>query len=220
MSNNKEQIDIRRLTLKNGLSYPNDRELIMLILGSGTKNMPIEYMAGEILKVICANNPEKWVEEMQRIGGVGASKALAVAAALELGRRLNRNPQAVVNKPHDVIPFIKHYAMQSSEHFVSVTVNGAKEILAIRVLCVGSGNMAVLKPSEIFSEAIQERASGIILCHNHPGGNPNPSQEDLDTTKGICRAASVLGLAVLDHIIITKNNYFSFLEHGLLPVNE
>ncbi|WP_147613110.1 JAB domain-containing protein [Treponema pectinovorum] len=220
MSKNKEQIDIRRLTKKNGLSYPNDKELIMLILGSGTKKMPVEYMSEEMLKVICAYNPEQWVEQFQIIEGVGLSKALSVAAALELGRRHNRNPQAVVDKPMDVVPFIKHYAMRPSEHFVCVTVNGAKEILNIRVLCIGAGNMAVLKPSEIFSEALKEHASGIILSHNHPGGCPEPSREDVSTTRSLCKAANILGLAVLDHIIITKNSYFSFLEHGLLPPNE
>jgi len=220
MSNNKEQIDMRRLTLKNGLSYPNDKELIMLILGSGTKKMPIEFMAEEILNTICSTNPENYVEQLQKIEGVGLSKALSIAAALELGKRHNRNPQAMVDSPKDVIPYIKHYAMQNVEHFIAVTVNGAKEILNIRVLCVGSGNMAILKPGEIFSDALQEHASGIILSHNHPGGYPHPSEQDLRTTQHICKAADILGLAVLDHIIITKNSYFSFLEHGLLPTDK
>lgn len=213
----KETIDIRRLTLKNGMSYPNDKELIMLILGSGTKNMPIEYMSEKILKALCSTNPDDWVEKLCEIEGVGKSKALAVAAALELGRRHNRNPQAVVNKPVDILPFIKHYAMQSAEHFVCVTVNGAKEILSIRVLCIGTGNMAVLKPCEIFCEAIKEHASGIVLCHNHPGGNPSPSDADIQTTDELFNASALLGITLLDHIIITKNSYFSFLEHAMLP---
>lgn len=216
----KEKIDLRRLTLKNGLSYPDDRELIMLILGSGTKKMPIEIMAEKILKTLMATNPEHWVEKLCFIEGIGKSKALAIAAALELGRRMNRNPQAVVTKPVDVIPFIKQYAIQQSEHFVCVTVNGAKEILAIRVLCIGTGNMAVLKPCEIFSEAVKEHASGIIICHNHPGGCAYPSDADIETTKTLSRASHLLGIAMLDHIIITKNSYFSFLEHDLLPVDE
>lgn len=215
-----DENDLRQLTLRNGLSFPNDKELIMLILGSGTKQMPVEEMSDKILKVICACNPENWLEKLQSISGVGSSKALAIAAALELGRRHNRNPQAVVDKPQDVIPFIKHYAMQNSEHFVTVTVNGAKEILNIRVLSVGSRNMAVLKAGDIFSEALKEHASGIILSHNHPGGLAEPSDADLETTKHLCIAAEILGIPILDHIIITRNSYFSFLEHGLLPAGE
>jgi DNA repair protein RadC len=217
MNESKEQIDIRRLTLKNGLSWPNDKELIMLILGTGTRKMPVEYMAEKILDVICATNQEQWVNELQKIDGVGKSRALSIAAALELGKRHNRSPQAQVHNPKDVIPFIKHIAMQSAEHFVAITLNGAKEIMNIRVLCVGAGNMAVLKPSEIFSEALKEHASGIILSHNHPGGHAEPSGQDLATTEHLLRASELLGLALLDHIIITKNSYFSFLEHGLLP---
>ena len=89
MNNFNEPIDLRRLTLKNGLSYPNDKELIMLVLGSGTKKMPIEYMSEEILKVICSHNPENWLEKLQSIEGVGTSKALAILAALEFGKRLS-----------------------------------------------------------------------------------------------------------------------------------
>lgn len=218
--NINDENDLRQLTLRNGLSFPNDKELIMLILGSGTKQMPVDEMSDKILKVICAWNPENWLEKLQAISGVGASKALAIAAALELGRRHNRSPQAVVDKPQDVIPFIKHYAMQNSEHFVTVTVNGAKEILNIRVLSVGSRNMAVLKAGDIFSEALKEHASGIILSHNHPGGLAEPSDADLETTKHLCVAAEILGIPILDHIIITRNSYFSFLEHGLLPAGE
>ena len=220
MNNFNEPIDLRRLTLKNGLSYPNDKELIMLVLGSGTKKMPIEYMSEEILKVICSHNPENWLEKLQSIEGVGTSKALAILAALEFGKRHNRNPQAVVNQPQDVIPFIKHYAMQKAEHFVMVTVNGAKEILTIRVLCIGGKNMAVLKPSEIFGEAVKENASGIILTHNHPGGHAEPSDDDIKTTRRLSLGCELLGIPLLDHIIITKNSYFSFLEHGLLPTCE
>ena len=215
-----EENDLRQLTLRNGLSFPNDRELLMLILGSGTKKMHVEDMSEKILKVLCANNPENWLENLQRIPGVGLSKALCVMAALELGRRHNRNPQAVVDKPQDVIPFIKHYAMQSSEHFVTVTVNGAKEIMNIRVLSVGSKNMTVLKAGDIFADALKERASGLILTHNHPGGLAQPSEADMETTRHLCHAAEILGLPILDHIIVTRNSYFSFLEHGLLPVND
>ncbi len=179
--------------------------------------MPVESLADKIHQVLIRSNPEQWVEKLCAIQGVGPGKALAIAAAMELGRRLNRNPQAAVNRPVDVVPFLKHYAMETSEHFVCVTVNGAKEIISIRTLCVGAGNMAVLKPVEIFSEALQERASGIILCHNHPGGTPFPSTEDIKTTENLVKATSVLGLALLDHIIITRNSYYSFLENGMLP---
>lgn len=212
----KNNLKIRELTLKNGLSFPSDEELIMLILGSGTKGYPIEKLAKKILSVVMASNPDELIENLVKINGVGTNKALAIAAALEFGRRLTRSPQAVISQAKDIVPYIQNYAMQPQEHFICVSLNGAREIISIRVVCVGNGNMAVLHPSEIFNEAIKERASAIIISHNHPGGTLAPSVEDIKTTQSIVEASHYIGIALLDHIIITKNGYFSFSEHDLL----
>jgi len=212
----KNDLQIRELTLEKGLSFPSDEELIMLILGSGIKNCPINKLSKKILSVILSCNYEDMIDNLKKVNGVGEKKALSIAASLELGRRLNRNPQGKMGEPGDIIPFIKNYSMQSQEHFLCISLNGAREILSIRVVCVGSGNMAVLRPSEIFNEAIKEHASAIIVSHNHPSGNENPSPDDIKTTHSLYEASKILGIALLDHIIITRNSYFSFLEHGLL----
>lgn len=188
----------------------------MLILGSGTRGRPVQDIARDIVSAIMATNRDSLVGELMKISGVGRNKALAVAAALELGRRASRSPQAVVNEPRDVIPYIQAYAMRPQEHFLAVSLNGAREIISIRVVCVGSGNMAVLRPAEIFSEAVKERASALVVSHNHPGGSLVPSAEDVRTTGDLLRASSVLGIALLDHIIIARGGYFSFSEHGML----
>ena len=209
----KQKIEIRELTLEHGLSYPSDEELIMLILGHGTSKTPVEQLSVKALEVLMRSNYDNLIENLTEINGVGKTKALAIAAALELGRRQNRNPQGALSEPKDVIPYIQNYAIQPTEHFICVTLNGAREILSIRVICSGSGNMAVMRTSEVFAEAVKERASAVILSHNHPGGNPNPSDEDVETTKKLYAAAQILGIALLDHIIITRNAYYSFLEH-------
>ena len=210
------RLQIRELAFLNGMKFPSDEELLMLILGSGTRVRPIDVLAGDIMKVILGTNEKNLVDELVKIRGMGRNKALAVAASLELGRRMNRNPQAHLSAPTDVIPFIQGYSMQPQEHFLCVSLNGAQEIISIRVLCVGSGNMAVLRPAEVFSEAIKEHAAAIVISHNHPGGNPEPSDADIKTTERILRAAEILGMTLLDHIIISKNGYFSFLENGML----
>lgn len=207
------KIPLRELTLANDMSYPSDQELIMLILGSGTKKMPIEYMAKKIFDVVIKSNSDQLLKNLMEIDGVGKNKALAVAAALELGRRLNRNPQAVLKQPKDVIPYIQNYAIQPMEHFICVSLNGAKEIISIRVICSGSGNMAIMRPGEIFAEAMKEHASAVVVSINHPGGNPYPSNDDIQTTRRIYTAAQVLGIVLLDHIIISRNSYYSFLEN-------
>ncbi len=214
--NNEDRLQIRELTLANGLDFPSDFELIMLILGSGTRKKKIEMLSKDVLDVVLASNSDNLIQNLQKIDGIGKNKALAVAAALEFGRRMNRNPQAVLSSPTDVIPFIKSYAMQPTEHFLCISMNGSKEILSIRVVCVGSGNMAVLRSAEIFSEPVKERASAIIIAHNHPGGAAFPSSADIQTTHEILKASKLLGIALLDHVIITRNGYFSFLENDML----
>lgn len=211
---------IRELALMNGMSYPSNEELIMLILGSGTRTVPIEDLSAEVMKVIAATNSTELIDELLRIDGIGLTRALTIAAALELGRRVNRTPQAVLKEPKDVLPYIQSYAMQPAEHFLCVSLNGMREVISIRVLSKGGGNMAVIRPREVFCEAIKEHASAIILCHNHPSGICFPSEEDIATTEDLHKAACMIGIALLDHVIITKNSYFSFLEHGMLSAPE
>ena len=106
--------------------------------------------------------------------------------------------------------------MQPKEHFISATINGARELLNIRVISIGTINRTLIHPREIFADAVAERASGIICCHNHPYGPCLPSQADCESTEALREASEILGISFLDHIIITRDTYFSFLEHGLL----
>ncbi|WP_273465881.1 JAB domain-containing protein [Treponema succinifaciens] len=215
-SKSGKQPNIRELTLLNGISYPDDEELIMLILGKGTKNNPIESLAEKVTKTINSSNEEELIPNLKKINGMGESRALIIAAALELGRRRRGILRSSINAPKDVIPFLQHYTLMPTEHFITVTVNGAKEILSTRVVSVGTINKALIHPREVFANAVSEYASGIICCHNHPCGQCYPSNADIDSTKVLQKAAKILGIVFMDHIIITKEDYFSFLEHGML----
>ncbi|MBQ7158147.1 MAG: DNA repair protein RadC [Treponema sp.] len=217
MYKRQEKLNIRELALSNGMAYPSNVELIMMILGSGTRRMPIEILAEKALKVIEDSNPPELIHELLKLEGIGTTKALMIAAAMEIGRRLNRNPQGRMNRPADIVPFVQNYAITNQEHFLCVSLTGARDILSVHVVCVGASNMAVVRPREVFCEAIKEHASAIVLCHNHPSGHCTPSKEDLMMTAEMVDAAMLLGIAVLDHIILTKNSYFSLLEHNLLP---
>lgn len=215
-SKSGKQPNIRELTLLNGISYPDDEELIMLILGKGTKNNPIESLAEKVTKTINSSNEEELIPNLKKINGMGESRALIIAAALELGRRRRGILRSSINAPKDVIPFLQHYTLMPTEHFITVTVNGAKEILSTRVVSVGTINKALIHPREVFANAVSEYASGIICCHNHPCGQCYPSNADIDSTKILQKAAKILGIVFMDHIIITKEDYFSFLEHRML----
>ena len=207
------KLEIRELTMKHGMAYPSSEELIMLILGSGTKDTPVKELAKEVLGKVMSSNSDNLVENLMKVRGMGKSKALMIAAALELGKRINRNPEGALETPKDLLPYIQSYGMQKQEHFLCVSLNGAQEIISIRVICSGSGNMAIVKPSEVFAEALKEHAAAIVICHNHPCGQASPSKEDIHTTLRLYQAADLLGIALLDHIILSRTSYYSFLEH-------
>ena len=213
--NNKP--DIREKALKYGLGYPLDEELIMLILGSGNRQMSVQTMARKIVGALDSCNTCDMVNQLLKMKGVGQGKALAVAAAIELGKRRTCHLGAHISSPSDLIPFVNHYAMNEKEHFLAVTLNGGHNIIQIHVVSVGTTNRTIIHPREVFGEAIRENATAIILCHNHPSGHTYPSPEDIETTNNLIEASKIIGIPVLDHIIIDCNSYFSFKEHGLLP---
>lgn len=208
--------DIRELTLINGITFPSNEELIMLILGKGTQSNPIEKLSAEVLDVVETSQGKDIIENLGKINGMGTSKVLAIAAALELGRRMTEHKTKTIDRPTDILPFIKHFSLKKTEHFITATLNGAHELMNLHVISIGTTNRALIHPREVFEPAVTEHASGIICCHNHPFGHCHPSKADLDSTKALQEAAMVLGICFLDHLIITQNEYFSFLEHGLL----
>ena len=212
--NNKP--DIREKALKFGLGYPLDYELVMLILGAGNRQMSVEAMSKKIVDVLDSGNNDDMVERLNKMKGIGQSKALAVAAAVELGKRRTCHLGAHISTPCDVIPFVNHYAMSGKEHFLAVTLNGGHNIIQIHVVSIGTTNSAFVHPREVFYEAIKENASAILVCHNHPSGSVEPSDEDIECTRKLLEASKIIGIPILDHIIIDCNSYYSFLESGLL----
>lgn len=212
----KQNPRIRELTIANGISYPSDEELIMLILGRGTKENPISNLADNVLGTINTSNDTNLFENLKKIPGMGTSKALAITAALELGRRRRGYLNSVIRKPTDILPYVKQYSLKKTEHFITITTNGAHEIISTKVISVGTVNRALIHPREVFADAVAEHASGIICCHNHPCNQCYPSEQDMESTKSLEKAAQILCISFLDHIIITRDSYFSFLEHGML----
>ena len=212
--NNKP--DIREKALRFGLGYPLDYELVMLILGAGNRQMSVEAMSKKIVEVLDSSNNDDMVECLLKMKGIGQSKALAVAAAIELGKRRTCHLGAHIKSPSDVIPFVNHYAMNGKEHFLAVTLNGGHNIIQIHVVSIGTTNSAFAHPREVFYEAIKENATAVIVCHNHPSGTVEPSEEDIYCTKKLVEASEIIGIPLLDHIIIDCSSYFSFMESGLL----
>ena len=120
-----------------------------------------------------------------------------------------------LSSPSDVVPYLRRYKKLQQETFIVITLNGAHEVITIRMISVGTLDRTLVHPREVFCDAITDRAAAIIVAHNHPSGNVEPSAEDRELTTRLKAAGNLLGIPVLDHIIITNGNqYCSFLEIG------
>jgi DNA repair protein RadC len=131
---------------------------------------------------------------------------------LEFGRRKWGPAGVRIRHPEDIYKAIRHYADRRQECFICLSLNGAHEVLAIRIVTMGLVNRTIVHPREVFSDPILDRASAVAVAHNHPSGQPEPSEEDDDITQSLKAAADILGIRLLDHIIFTDAVYFSYRQ--------
>jgi len=202
-----------------GAKALSDLELMAILLGRGTKKHDVLSVADKILKVLESNKRIASLDELQKIEGVGLAKATLIAAAFEFTRRRIRPEGLKISFPADALPLIQHYADRKQEHFICISINGANEVITSRVVSVGLVNRTQVHPREVFADPITDRASAIIVAHNHPSGGLTPSKEDIEITKQLKAAGETLGIKLLDHIIFHQRGYYSFLEHGELWSN-
>lgn len=191
-----------------------DHELVALLLGSGTSKYPVLKLASHVLEVIDARQDQLDAADLAQIDGIGPAKATLIVAALELARRRIRPAGMKICEPSDVFALLRHYANKRQEHFLSITLNGANEVLATRVITIGLLDRTHVHPREVFADAITDRAANVIIAHNHPSGSLEPSEEDLSVTKRLIEAGALLGIPVLDHLIFTERGYLSLEEAG------
>ncbi|MGL4982336.1 MAG: RadC family protein [Treponemataceae bacterium] len=210
--------NVRESVLERGTDCVSTYELIMLILGTGTQKSPVEVLAKKVLSCIHQNQHKNLIESLQSIEGMGSAKSIIIAAAVELGKRLNAHNEVRISQPRDIIPMVQHYALEQQEHFLCVLLNGAHVIQKIQVVSIGTLNHTIIHPREIFASAIQERSAAVIICHNHPSGQKEPSNEDIKVTERLLQASRILGITLLDHIILTRNAFFSFAEENLFSL--
>ncbi len=196
-----------------GAEALSDLELLAILLGSGIKDHDVMTVAGRLLKVMDGNNGRLNIEDLQNIEGVGLAKATLIVAAMEFARRRIRPEGLRISFPPDVLPLIQHYADRKQEHFICISINGAKEVITSRVVSVGLVNKTHVHPREVFADPITDRASAVIIAHNHPSGSLTPSKEDIEITAQLKSAGKTLGIRLLDHIIFNHKGYYSFLEN-------
>jgi DNA repair protein RadC len=206
----------REKLLNQGASYLSDTELLAVLLGKGTRKDDVLALAKKIITIIDAKGITFTANDITTIPGIGTAKAAAIAAAFEFVRRRIKPEGMKIQFPADVLPLIQHYADRKQEHFLCISINGANEIMSIRVVSIGLINKTHVHPREVFADVIAERASAVIVAHNHPQGSLQPSSQDVQITKQLKTAAGILGLSLLDHIIFNAKGYYSFVEHNEL----
>lgn len=206
----------REKLLRKGPASLSDQELLAILMGKGTPVMGVMMLAEKIARIIDEKGLNVRAEDLSGLKGVGDAKATLVLAAIEFARRRIKPAGLKIATPADVLPLIRHYADRKQEHFLAVTINGANEVQNIRVICIGLIDRSPVHPREVFADAVAERASGIIVAHNHPAGGLEPSPADVEITKKLKEAGKCVGIELLDHIIFNHTGYFSFLECGQL----
>jgi len=206
----------REKLLRKGAAALSDQELLAVLLGKGTPRMDVMTLAGKLTRVIDEKGLGVRIEDLTGFEGVGDAKATLILAAMEYARRRIKPEGAKIRTPADLLPHVRHYADRKQEHFLCASINGANEILNIRVVSIGLIDRTPVHPREVFADALSDRASAIIVAHNHPSGDLEPSASDVDVTNQLKAAGSVVGITVLDHIIFNRSGYFSFLEAGRL----
>jgi DNA repair protein RadC len=206
----------REKLLAKGEAALSDAELLAVLLGSGTQHIGVLDLSLKILHTLDGNLANADIGQLLHVRGVGKAKACQVLAAVELGRRHLSKQRTVIRDAEDALPYLAGIRGEKQEHFVCLSLNGANEVLASRVVTVGLLDSNQVHPREVYADPITDRAASILCAHNHPSGTLEASPEDLAMTRRLCQAGEVLGIRVLDHLIVTKDSYLSLRQAGHL----
>lgn len=213
----------REKLLSKGREVLSDSELLAILINTGSGKRSAVDLAKEVLK-LGENNLDELgklsLHNLMEINGIGEAKAITIAAALELGRRrstselfIRKSARSSVEMAAFLKASLKDYA---NEVFAVVFLNRANRITHFKVVSVGGITQTVVDPRVIFKKALEVKATSLILCHNHPSGNLQPSRADEAITQKLKNAGKMLEINVLDHIIVSDEGYYSFADEGVL----
>ena len=210
----------REKLLRHGAPALGDNELVALVLGSGCRGTGALALANELLTTRGGLHGlmRSTSDDLVRIAGVGRAKAAQIVAALELGRRtLTHAPSARIQlrTPHEAAAYLMPaFGSRPVEQFGVVLLDTKHRVLRTSVLAIGTLNSTVVQPRDVFREAALGGAAAIVVFHNHPSGDPSPSPDDVELTRRLAAAGTLMGVDVVDHIILGDVRYCSFKEMG------
>jgi len=201
---------------RRGAKSLSDMELLAVMLGSGTKEKDVFKVAKDVLAIFRKDFLNIDFNRLKKIDGVGDAKAAQLLAAVEFSKRFLIKDDIKITNARDVVKIAEELKNKKQEYFLTFTLDGANVLIHKRVIFIGTLNESLVHPREVFADAITDRAASVIFVHNHPSGNFEPSKEDIAITERLVKVGKIVGTNVLDHIIISKNGYFSFNENDLL----
>ena len=213
----------REKLLKKGKQWLSDAELLAILIGSGSREETAVGLSQRILNAMENNLHELGkcsVQQLQKFKGIGEAKALTITAALELGRRrqlmsIKDRPQVKSSK--DAFNVLAPLLVDlGREEFWILLLNRANKVLSREQISSGGVSGTVVDAKVVFQKSIEGQASSLILCHNHPSGNLQPSQADIDLTRKLKKAGEMLDISILDHLIIAETGFYSFADEGII----
>ncbi|WP_461207233.1 RadC family protein [Clostridium sp. DL1XJH146] len=212
----------REKLFKYGASILSNSELLAIVLRTGLKNEGVISLCNRILIEAGGISGlfDLSPEELMEIKGVGNAKASQLLALQELTKRFGTfrsGDEYKINSPSDAANMLmEDMRYLKEEHLKVVMLNTKNIVISVKDVSVGSLNSSIVHPREVFSEAIKRLSASIIVCHNHPSGDPTPSKEDIDVTYRLDKSSKILGIDLLDHLIIGDGKYVSLKERGIL----
>ena len=205
---------------KFGAEALSAQELLALVIGRGIPKKSVMNIAQELLSKFGNVKAigQATIEELCQIKGIGLAKAAQIKACFELGRREELEPELKnfdIKGPEAVVKALRASIKdKAKEHFKLILLNPRNKIIGISTISIGTLNASLVHPREVFKDAITHSAASVVLAHNHPSGDPEPSEDDIEITKKLVESGKILGIEVIDHIIIGKNDYYSFKAKG------
>ncbi len=210
----------REKLVSKGPQNLKDEELLAILLGTGVEGKNVIEVAKQILRKFSKKRLLKMkYEDLSKIKGIGPAKACTILAAAELVKRalkIQDETLPIIRSTKDVVAQAVYMRDKTREHLMAIYLNARNEMVFKKPMFIGTLNANLVHPREIFAEALRQNAASVILVHNHPSGDSEPSEDDLTITKRLIEAGKIMGIDVLDHVIITKNKVFSFKEKKLI----
>ena len=207
---------------KYGAGSLSAQEVIALILGRGISGESVMVTANRLINQFggMGGLAAASVEELSQVRGIGLAKAAQIKAAFELARRVEAtatsSPRPQVKTPEDVTGLTLEWLKgKKKEHFVAVLLDSRSRLIKVAEVSVGSLDASLVHPREVFNEAISASAASVIFAHNHPSGDPTPSEDDIKLSQRLAAAGDIIGIDVLDHVVVGDNSFISLKREGL-----